>query len=196
MDVKEPDLAGTYTYADYLTWEWEQRAELILGKIFKMSPAPSHSHQLILGNIHGLLWNYFRGKSCQAFLAPFDVRLPGPSRKKGDEDIVTVVQPDLCVICDPSKIDVRGCIGAPDWVVEILSRHTSAKDLTIKFDIYEAAAVKEYWVVDPEKKSVLVFGLNDAGKYAGSTGPFVETDTISPKLFPYLKIDLGIVFGG
>ena len=125
MDVKEPDLSGTYTYADYLTWQWEEMAELINGKIFKMSPAPSGLHQRISGNLFGPLWNYFRGKKCQVFSAPFDVRLPGSSKK--DRDIITVVQPDLCVICDPSKMDERGCLGAPDWIIEILSKYTQIR---------------------------------------------------------------------
>ena len=192
MDVKEPDLSGTYTYADYLTWEWEQRAELILGKIFKMSPAPTSGHQRILGNLHVPLWNYFHGKKCQAFLAPFDVRLPSSSRK--DRDIITVVQPDICVICDPEKIDQRGCLGAPDWIIEILSKHTSAKDLNIKFDVYESAGVKEYWVVHPSEQTLLIFTLDEHGKYQGSRNPYVSTDKVSPKLFPNLQIALDEVF--
>ena len=159
MDIKEPDLSGSYTYADYMTWEWEQRAELILGKIFKMSPAPSSGHQRILGNLYVPIWNYLQGKKCQAFLAPFDVRLPGPSKK--DRDIVTVVQPDICVICDSSKVDQRGCLGAPDWIIEILSKYTSAKDLNIKFDVYEASGVKEYWVVHPSEQTLLIYTLDE-----------------------------------
>ena len=192
MNVKEPDPSGTYTYADYLTWEWEQMAELIQGKIFKMSPAPGSAHQSISGNFHVPIWNYFHGKKCHVFLAPFDVRLPGPSKK--DKDIGTVVQPDVCVICDPSKIDERGCLGAPDWIIEILSSHTSSKDLTLKFDVYEAAGVKEYWVVHPSEQTVLVYALDKYGKYVGKLRPFVRTETISPMLFPDLSISLEQVF--
>jgi Uma2 family endonuclease len=192
MDVKEPDLSGSYTYADYLTWEWEQRAELILGKIFKMSPAPSSGHQRILGNLYVPIWNYFHGKRCQAFLAPFDVRLPGTS--KNDRDIVTVVQPDICVICDPVKIDQRGCLGAPDWIIEILSKYTSAKDLNIKFDVYESACVKEYWVIHPSEQTLLIYTLGSDGKYKGSLKPYVRTDKVSPKIFPDLQISLEEVF--
>lgn len=194
MDVKEPDLSGTYTYADYLTWEWDQLAELIHGKIYKMSPAPSSHHQRIGGNLHGLMWNYFRGKKCQVFLAPFDVRLPSSSKKKADKDIVTVVEPDLCVICDPSKIDERGCLGAPDWVIEILSKYTSTKDLSLKFDVYEAAGVMEYWVIHPGEQTVLIYTLGDNGKYKGNLRPFTRLDTISPHLFPDLHISLEEVF--
>ncbi len=194
MEVKEPDLSGTYTYADYMTWEWDQLAEIIHGKIFKMSPAPSVTHQRIAGNLHGPMWNYFKGKKCQVFLAPFDVRLPSSPKKKADSDIVTVVQPDVCVICDPSKLDDRGCVGAPDWIIEILSKYTSAKDINLKFEVYEDAAVKEYWLVHPEAHTVLVYTLDENGKYKGHLKPFVKTDTISPAIFPDLHINLGEVF--
>ena len=194
MEVKEPDLSGTYTYADYVTWEWEQMAELIHGKIFKMSPATSSTHKKISGNLFGPLWNYFHGKKCKVFSAPFDVRLPGPSKKKEDKDILTVVQPDICVVCDPSKVDERGCIGAPDLIIEILSKFTSTKDITLKFQVYEEAGVKEYWVVHPEEQTILVYALDGNGKYKGNLKPFVKTDTISPALFPDLSINLGEVF--
>ncbi len=194
MDVKEPDLSCTYTYADYMTWEWDQLAELIHGKIYRMSPGPSSDHQGISANLFGPIWNYFKGKKCRVFLAPFDVRLPGPSKKKTDPDIVTVVQPDISVICDLNKIDKRGCIGAPDWIIEILSKHTSSKDLNIKFDVYEAAGVKEYWVVHPEEQTLLIYTLDGHGKYKGKLKPFTRTDTVSPKIFPELQINLSEVF--
>ena len=192
MDVKEPDLSGSYTYADYMTWEWDQLAELIDGKIFKMSPAPSGRHQLISGNLFGTLWNYLRNKKCRVFSAPYDVRLPGASKR--DRDIVTVVQPDICVICDPSKLDERGCIGAPDWVIEILSKYTSAKDISLKFDVYEGAGVKEYWVVHPEEQTLLIYTLDENGKYKGRRKPYVKGDIVSPELFPELQIHLQEVF--
>src|ERR1043165_4638652 len=113
--VEEPDLSGTYSYADYLKWTWDEMAELIRGKIYKMSPAPGSRHQIVSGNLFGMIWGFLRGKNCQVFDAPFDVRLPMNSKKRSDAQITTVVQPDVCVVCDLSKIDERGCIGAPDW---------------------------------------------------------------------------------
>ena len=190
-DAKEPDLSGSYTYADYLTWEWDEMVELIHGKIFKMSPGPGSNHQSISGNLFGQMWNYFRDKKCRVFSAPFDVRLPATSKK--DRDIVTVVQPDICVICDPSKIDARGCLGPPDLIIEILSRHTSSKDIRLKFDVYETSGVKEYWVVHPEEQTVLIYAL-DNGKYRGSLRPYVVPERISPVNFPDLIIDLEQVF--
>jgi Uma2 family endonuclease len=106
---------------------------------------------------------------CQVFYAPFDVRLPKKLQEKADNQIYTVVQPDICVVCDPAKLDERGCVGAPDMVVEILSPSSLKYDLRDKFDIYEAAGVKEYWVVAPEEKSINVFILQQDGKYNEGT---------------------------
>jgi Putative restriction endonuclease len=128
MKVNEPEMNGSYTYADYLTWRWDQMVELIHGKIYKMSPAPTSLHQIVSRELSLQIGNYLKKKKCQMFSAPFDVRLP-KSKKKGDQFIDTVVQPDICVICDPKKIDEAGCLGAPDWIIEILSPHTSSKDL-------------------------------------------------------------------
>ena len=193
MKVEEPDMAGTYTYADYMNWWWEERVELIKGKIYKMSPAPRSSHQRVSGELHREIANFLHKKKCQVFCAPFDVRLPHTSQK-GNHDIDTVVQPDLCVICAPDKIDEKGCLGAPDWIIEILSKHTSAKDLTKKFDVYEQSGVKEYWVIHPTEETVLVYILNRAGRYEGFLKPFVRTDKISPSVLPGLVIDLEEVF--
>ena len=193
MKVEEPDLSGTYTYADYLTWTFDEMVELIHGKVYRMSPAPSSYHQRVVGEIHLQVATYLKKKPCKIFIAPFDVRLPR-SRKKGNAFIDTVVQPDLCVICDPEKIDAAGCLGAPDWIIEILSPHTSAKDLRQKFDVYQQSKVKEYWVVDPIAGTVLVYTLNSKGKFEGLLKPYVKTDKVKPKTLPGLTIDLAEVF--
>lgn len=194
MNAEEPDLSGSYTYADYVTWTWGEMSELIKGKIFKMSPPPGSVHQRISGNIFGKLWNYLQNKPCQVFSAPFDVRLPSSKKSKADKEIITVVQPDLCVICDASKIDDRGCIGAPDWIIEILSPHTSAKDLREKFDVYEESGVREYWVVHPQEQTLLIYTLAENGKYIGILKPFVRTDRVTSFTLPGLAIDLEEVF--
>jgi len=194
MKIEEPDLSGSYTYADYLTWQWGEMTELIRGKIFKMSPAPGSLHQRVSGEIFRQIANSLRGKLCQVFSAPFDVRLPISSKRKNDKEIITVVQPDLCVVCDPLKIDDRGCIGAPDWIVEILSPHSSSKDLREKFDVYEEAGVKEYWVVHPQEQTLLIYMLDQNGKYTGIRKPHVRTDEVSPLTLPGLTIRLEEVF--
>jgi Uma2 family endonuclease len=128
MKFTDLDLSKSYTYADYLTWDFPERLELLLGKIFPMSPAPSTGHQDISSTLMGQIIQYFKNRGCKVFSAPFDVRLPSPSERKKPEYIDTVVQPDLCVVCDLSKLDKRGCLGPPDWIIEIMSPSTSKKD--------------------------------------------------------------------
>jgi Uma2 family endonuclease len=160
------DLNKRYTYADYLTWLDDKMRELIHGFIKMMAPAPRVKHAEISSNILSyfkLIVKKNKGK-CKVFAAPFDVRLP----KKGetaDHKIDTVVQPDICVICDLSKLDARGCCGAPDMIVEILSPSTFKKDAVEKFALYEESGVKEYWMVHPEAKAINVYILQENGKY-------------------------------
>jgi Uma2 family endonuclease len=177
-----------------LNWTIEERLELIKGKIFKMSPAPSLKHQLISSELHLLLGNYLKNKPCKLFAAPFDVRLYDKKKSvKKDKDIFTVVQPDLCIICDKSKLDERGCLGAPDLIIEILSPTNTHKEMREKFEIYEEAGVKEYWIVNYVERNVLIYKLNEEGKYIGLK-PFVEEDTITTSLFPNLEVNLEEVF--
>lgn len=165
--IDQLDLSKTYSYADYLLWRFEERLELIKGKIFAVSPAPNRRHQRIAGDLYLLLSKEFSGNSCELYFAPFDVRLPIKDAKPTDKKIYNVVQPDLCLICDQSKLDEKGCIGAPDLIVEILSPGNSKKEMLNKFQLYEEAGVKEYWIVEPQNETVLVYYLNDAGKYIG-----------------------------
>lgn len=184
------DLNSVYTYADYLKWQFEERVELIKGKIFKMSPAPSRKHQEISFNLSGMFFNGLKGKKCKAYSAPFDVKLPGKSKE--DKEITTVVQPDLCIVCDVSKLEERGCTGAPDLIVEILSPSTSKKDLRDKFSLYEEAGVKEYWVVYPEEETLEVFRLNKDNSYV-----FEKVYVKGDKMKVYdlnLKIEISEVF--
>lgn len=146
-----------YTYADYLTWEDDLRWELIEGVPFCMTPAPAPGHQLIAGNIFGFVWNWINagGGECQVFSASFDVRLPG--RGADDKEIDTVVQPDISVICDASKIDERGCLGAPDICVEVISESSAYRDETDKLFLYENHGVREYWIVNPKGRYIMVY---------------------------------------
>ncbi len=182
------NLDKLYTYADYLTWKFEERVELIKGKVFKMA-APLKQHQLYSSALNGVLFQNFENKPCKIYAAPFDVRLPIP---KGDK-LYTVVQPDLCLICDESKTDNKGAIGAPDLIIEILSPSTSKIDTYHKFNLYEEAKVKEYWIVRPEEKSISIFYLNKEDKYIGLQ-PLIESDKIKSILFPDLQFDLKRIF--
>jgi Uma2 family endonuclease len=139
-----------YTYADYLTWPDEIRCEIIDGVIWDMSAAPNMEHQRVSGEIFGIFWQKLKGKPCRVFAAPFDVRL----------DVVTVVQPDIAVICDKKKIEKSCCNGAPDIVIEILSPSTGFKDETEKMSLYEKYGVKEYWIVNPGAQYIMIYRLN------------------------------------
>jgi Uma2 family endonuclease len=194
-DISELDLNGTYSYADYLMWRFEQSVELIKGKIFQMSPAPSVRHQRIAGRFYGKLFPFFENSAtCELFSAPFDVRLLDKKKsQKANKDIYTVVQPDLCVICDKDKLDERGCIGSPDLIVEILSPGNSKKEMKIKYALYEEAGVQEYWVVFPSEYVLQQFVLNEKGKYELKNS-FVEDEIFTAHIFPDLQVDLGQIF--
>lgn len=153
-----------YTLADVLAWDDDRRMELIEGTVFLMAPSPATDHQLISGELFGQLHNYLKGKRCKVISAPFDVRL-FEQEGNGPEDVDTVVVPDITVVCDPDKLDKRGCKGAPDMVVEILSPSTQRHDRLTKFNLYQRAGVREYWIVDPANRAVQSFVLED-GRYS------------------------------
>lgn len=193
--IDQLDFNKKYTYADYLTWEFEEMVELIRGKIFRMSPAPGTSHQWISGGFHHAIFSYLKGKPCKAFAAPFDVRLLLPPDRQNDEQIDTVVQPDISVICDLNKLDEKGCKGAPDWIIEILSKSTAAKDLKEKFALYEHSGVKEYWIVHPKEQTVLAYRMDEDGKYQLiRLKPFTQKEKIPVGIFSDFSVDLADVF--
>jgi len=209
--LSQLDLNNTYSYADYLTWRFEETVELIKGKIMLMSPAPNLSHQSVSRNLLIEIGLYLKGKSCKIFDAPFDVRLydrrksvianndcmdAGGRATQGAvaEDIYTVVQPDLCVICDKHKLDSKGCLGAPDWIIEILSKSTAQKDTQVKYQLYQEAGVKEYWLVYPYEATVSQFVLNEQQEDYQLIHMYSAQDKAVPFLFPDLAVDLSEVF--
>jgi Uma2 family endonuclease len=134
-----------YTYADYLTWLDDRRRELIDGVIFDLISALPVIHAKVSGWIFNKVYNAIRRRKgkCQVFHAPFDVRLPENGETAYDR-INTVVQPDICVVCDPGKLDERGCVGAPDLIMEVQSPSTAKLDLNEKFNLYEKSGMKKY----------------------------------------------------
>ena len=186
------DLTKQYTYADYLEWQFQERLELIKGYIYKMSPAPSRRHQAIVWNLTGQIWSHLKDNPCKAYSAPFDVRLPVRDRKSNRE-ITTVLQPDICVICDLSKLDDKGCLGAPDLVIEVLSPGNSLREIDQKFNVYEESGVREYWVVYPEYSHVNIFLLDESGKFVGQH-PKNNGELLCSAVFPELVINLSEVF--
>ena len=192
--LSQLDLNQSYSYADYLTWQFNETVELIKGKIMLMSPAPNVTHQRVSMNFSGSLFNFFKRKKCQVFAAPFDVRLY--DRKKSilaNEDIHTVVQPDLCVICNPDILDAQGCNGAPDWIIEILSKGNSKREMQIKYELYQESGVQEYWIVYPNDQAINQFVLDECGRYQLKQ-MYTDDDIATPHLFPELAIDLTEVF--
>ncbi|MBX0292241.1 Uma2 family endonuclease [Hymenobacter sp. HSC-4F20] len=191
--LSQLDLTKTYTYADYLTWQLTDFVELVKGKVRRMSPAPRRVHQKISGYFFGSVYAHLLQRSCEVYHAPFDVRLTttGPN---GDAQITTVVQPDICVICDPEKLDDKGCLGAPDWIIEILSPSTAAYDTREKFELYEESGVTEYWIVFPGEKTVATYVLEN-GRYQ-SRGAYFEPGPLPVHTLPGLELQWEGVFAG
>ena len=152
-----------HTYADYTDWPEDVRYELIDGIAYAMAPAPTRIHQHLVGELFRQVANALKNKPCQTFVAPFDVRLPHAD--EADEQIDTVVQPDVLVVCDPAKLDERGVRGAPDWVAEVLSPGSAKRDLIVKLAVHERAGVPEYWLLHPTDRLVTVYRLGEDGQY-------------------------------
>ena len=192
MPLAQRDDSQRWTYADYLTWPDDQRWEVIDGVAYAMSPAPGVAHQRISRTLTRIIDTHLIGKQCELFAAPFDVRL-AESSTASDNYVETVVQPDIVVICDKNKLDERGCNGAPDLVIEISSPSTGKNDLTIKFDLYQRHGVREYWIVYPAEKTVLVFKLDEDKTY-GKPDRYAVGDKIAVPLLGELVVDLDDVF--
>lgn len=151
-----------YTYADYARWDDDQRWELIDGVAYLMAPAPTSIHQIIAFEVGYQVRNALKDASCKVLLAPIDVRLPRPGQ--ADDETDTVVQPDVLVVCDPDKIDLRGVKGAPDWVAEVLSPSTAGHDQILKRQVYERAGVPEFWLIHPVDQVLTIYRLEN-GRY-------------------------------
>jgi len=183
-----PKEKRSFTYADYKEWELKEgeRFELIDGEAYAMS-APNTRHQTVLREFFGQFFNYLQGKSCQVFVAPFDVRL----FYKADESDDTVVQPDIMIICDKNKLGSEGCRGAPDLIIEILSPSNTVIEMERKLKLYQEAGVKEYWIVDPENNGLTVYRFQEG---AILTYTLKRDTTVPVGIFPDLNINLKQVF--
>jgi Uma2 family endonuclease len=175
-----------FTYADVLEWDESVRAEIIDGELFMMSP-PFTDHQDIAGELFARLHDFLKGKTCRAYIAPFGVRL-FPQAEHSDD---IYVEPDIVVVCDKSKIDHRGCNGAPDLVVEILSPSTAHYDQVVKFRLYQKAGVREYWILDGGSR-VLYAHILSNGNYI--TNVYDEADEAPVSVLPGCVIPLNEVF--
>ena len=181
-----------FTYGMYKNWPQDERWELIDGTPYNMSPAPRRIHQGLSVELATQINISLKGKKCKVYSAPFDVRLPEFDRQSND-DILTVVQPDISVICDEKKLDDAGCKGAPDFIIEILSSSTAQKDEITKKELYEKHGVKEYWLVHPTDKIIITYLLQDDKKFAPPI--FSPSETIlEVKSIPGLTIDFNEIF--
>jgi len=174
-----------YTYADYYSWDDGERWELIDGIPYAMGPAPHPDHQTALGNLFALFKNFLKGKPCKVYLSPFDVRL------NADERDDTVVQPDLLVVCDMTRLDYRGYKGPPELVIEILSPSSSKHDNIRKLNLYKRSGIREYWIVNPIDKTVSTLILKD-GEYIMMG--YIGEDTIPVHVLEGCMISLADVF--
>ncbi|WP_373492645.1 Uma2 family endonuclease [Aquiflexum sp.] len=182
---------GKYSYADYLTWQMDEMVEIIKGKVFKSAAAaPRRIHQKVSLKISNKLFNFLEKRPCEVYAAPFDVRLPVKSKK--NEDIFTVVQPDICVVCDKSKLDDLGCLGPPDLIIEILSPGNNRKELKHKYEVYEESGVQEYWVIHPNEQTVLVFTLKNGSFIASKL--FTPGDIVNSECIEGFGLDLNYLF--
>src|SRR5690606_3942831 len=186
--LEEPSTSytGKYSYADYLTWQMDEMVEIIKGRLFKMTAAPSRIHQKVAAKLTYILYGFLEGKPCEVYTAPFDVRLPKTSTR--DEDIYTVVQPDICVVCDPTKLDDAGCLGAPDLIVEILSPGNNQKEVQNKYEVYQESSVKEYWIIHPSEQTLLIYSLQN-GRFVPSR-LFTSGDKVVSHAIPGFNLDL------
>jgi Uma2 family endonuclease len=184
MGLSRHDLRH-HTYGDYRAWPEDFRYELIDGIAYAMSPAPTVSHQEVVLELSRQVAQALEESTCRLLIAPLDVRLPRGD--EADEAIDTVVQPDLLVVCDPTKIDESGVRGAPDWIIEVLSPATAAHDQVRKRDLYERAGVREYWLVHPTDRIVIVYRLEN-GRY-GRPDIAELTGEAAPQALPGVVID-------
>ena len=183
------NLEERYTYKDYMTWNDNQYWELIDGIAYQMAP-PIRKHQDVSGALFNKFYNYLENKTCEVYHQPFGVRLP--LENESDEFITNAILPDIVVVCDEKKLDDAGCRGTPDLIIEILSPSTSKRDMKDKYNLYERAGVKEYWIVDPSNNLIYIYKLVD-NKYI-KPEVYTEEDKIKVGIFSDLVIDLCLVF--
>jgi len=176
------------TYEDYLKFPSDERWEIIDGVAYNMSPAPATRHQEVAGTLYRKISDALEGRPCRAFIAPFDVRLPLDDEP--DDEVTTVLQPDVVVICERAKVDTRGCRGAPDFVIEVASFSSTSRDQIQKARVYERHGVKEYWVVHPWDRLVYIRRLGADGLFGNID--IVSEGTVAVRAIPGLSVDLSL----
>jgi len=187
-----PEENKKHTYSDYLTWPESERWEIIDGVPYLQS-APKWQHQSISGELYRQISNYLIDKPCRVFASPFDLCLVG--YEESDDDILNIVQPDIVIVCDETKLRKTGYFGVPALIIEISSPSTTRQDRVVKFNKYEKAGVKEYWIVEPDGKYISVFTLQENKRY-GRPEAYTEEDKAKMSVFSDFTVDLKPVFEG
>lgn len=191
IKVSLPGKSRKYAYADYLSWPEDERVEIIDGDPYLLA-APSRIHQKVLSELHRQIANFLVGKEYEVYPAPFHVVLDLEENNSNEEDIQNVFEPDITIVCDTSKLDDAGCKGTPDMIVEVISPSTARHDKIVKFNKYEQAGVKEYWIIEPQEKIVSVFTLQENRRY-GRPSLYTNEDRVQVTIFDELIIDLQMV---
>lgn len=191
LSMSQEHMKKHSSYADYLQWDEDVRCEAFDGVIVNMTPAPTPKHQMIQVELSVEFGSFLRGKEYQLFTAPIDVCLFA-TKETADKDVKDWVQPDLFIVCDQNKIEEKRIIGAPDLIIEILSPSTARNDRLIKYNKYEEAGVKEYWIVDPHHETVEVFLLKDHTFHRA--GVFTKNDVAPVSIFDNFEVKLCNVF--
>jgi Uma2 family endonuclease len=189
--ISQLDKSKTYSYADYPTWCFEERVELIKGKVSLIESFPGLKHQLVAGNLVYAIQAHAKKNAYHCFFAPVDVCFT--PIEANHQHIFSVVQPDILMVCDKEKLTDLCCVGAPDWIIEILSPASSKKDLNEKYNLYEENGVREYWVVFPDSNIINQYVLQEGVyQYINS---FPQSARLAPAIFPELVVNLDEVFG-
>ena len=189
-----PNEQREYTYEDYLTWLEDERYEIIDGVVYAQA-TPSPTHHKIVGNLYVHLHNYFKGKGSTPFLAPFTVRLPLEDGETDEKKNKNIVEPDISVVCEKSKLDKGGYNGSPTLIVEIVSPSSKKRDYMAKLNKYQKSGVEEYWVITPENETIMRYVLNEQEHYdVPETYVLDEDEEIIANKFPDLTIQLKDIF--
>ena len=184
-------LEERFTYGDYRTWPDDERWELIEGIAYSMSPAPMRRHQKLSGRLFLEIGIYLKGKPCEVYEAPFDVLLP--RMDEIDDEVDTVVQPDIVVFCVKSRLTRHGARGAPDWAIEILSARSARKDFGAKHQLYQRHGVREYWIVDPDAAVIHAWRLGEGGLF-GEEALYEDGEAAPSSVLEGLVVDTRELF--
>lgn len=192
MSLEWAEINKEYTYKDYLKFPDDKRVEIIEGRIYDMSPSPSRIHQKVLIELAIMIGNFIKAsqKPCEVYVAPFDVVFIEEGQEP--EESKNIVQPDISIICDKAKLTERGCMRSPDLIIEVVSPNNSSHDYIRKLHLYNRFKVKEYWIVNPQTRDILVYRLNVEGEYS-HPDYYTFSNKVKMGIFEDFEIDFSCI---